>query len=393
MAIRVLCLDIEGGHGGSSRSLFASLSHLDRDAVTPEVWCRRKGWIVDAYERREIPCLVRPDMPKTSSLPRFSRNLVAYGRYALDWMRSSDFRARLLARANEVDVVHMNHEALFGLTAWLKRHSATPVCQHLRTNLIDTPFARWQTRLLARADYRVFITANEEATYRRLGGQGPGAVIFNIADPPPSDVVPHPAVPADGRLSVACLSNYSWVRGIDRLVDVAAALAGRGRGDIRFVVAGDMRLPRSLPGRLGEIGRRGGSLADWAEERGLADMFLFLGHVPAPEQVLAACQVLIKPTREANPWGRDIIEALAAGCPVLTVGTFAEFVETGVTGVLQPEFDASALAAQLIRLADDRELCGRWGAAGQQRIARLCNGPSRAAELAGIWQMLAEGRR
>ena len=44
---RVLCLDVEGGHGGSSRSFFHLIKNMDRDTVDRSVWCRRRGSILD----------------------------------------------------------------------------------------------------------------------------------------------------------------------------------------------------------------------------------------------------------------------------------------------------------------------------------------------------------
>ena len=41
--IRVLYIDIEGGWGGSSRSLLYFVGHLDPNKVKPIVWHRREG--------------------------------------------------------------------------------------------------------------------------------------------------------------------------------------------------------------------------------------------------------------------------------------------------------------------------------------------------------------
>jgi glycosyltransferase involved in cell wall biosynthesis len=210
-------------------------------------------------------------------------------------------------------------------------------------------------------------------------------VIYNIVTSS-LDAKPHPQVPADHRFRIACLSNYSWSRGLDRLAEVAKHLMMKGRHDVLFVMAGDMGLSRSLPGELGSVARAGGTLGDYVARRGVGDMFLFLGHVTEPEGVLAACHALVKPTRENNPWGRDILEALAAGRPVLTCGAYDRFVESGVTGVLQPEFDAGALAAEIARLADDRGLAARMGRAGRERVLALCDGKARAAELLDLWE-------
>jgi glycosyltransferase involved in cell wall biosynthesis len=64
------------------------------------------------------------------------------------------------------------------------------------------------------------------------------------------------------------------------------------------------------------------------------------------------------------------IEALAAGVPVVAtaVGGVADVVEDGVDGFLAEPGDVEALADRLVRLAEDRELRARMGAAGRVRV-------------------------
>lgn len=393
--LRVLCLDIEGGHGGSSRSLYHILRHVDRTRVAPEVWCRREGAIQDWYAALNIPCSVHPTMPKVSALPKISRNVYVFARAALEFHRSRPFREQLAREIGECfDLVHLNHEALFLLARWLRPRITVPISMHIRTNLWDTPFARWQTRIESTAvDQRIFITDNELATYEGLGGTGGGKVIFNVVNSPETLPEPLAAIPCDDRLRIACLSNYSWMRGLDQLVDVAMALKQQGRTDVLFVMAGDMALTRSLPGELGRLGSKGGTLADYAAQRGVADYFLFLGHVSEPERVLAGCHALVKPTRESNPWGRDILEAMSYGLPVFSVGSYDTFVQTGKTGFLYSEFDPGAMARDAAALAGDRELCARLGEAARRLVARLCDGQARAADLRAAWEQMYVARR
>lgn len=388
--LRVLCLDIEGGFGGSSRSLFESLRHIDQEHIEPIVWCRKLGPIYERYDALDIECHVMPAMPRVTSLPPLSRNLAVFAIFLRDWLASGEFRRAVLAESRRVNVVHFNHESLFFLARWLRGRSAVPTSMHIRTILRPSCFARWQERVIIDAvDELVFITENEREALERLAGRpSKGTVIHNIAVPA-DPVEPASAHPPGKGFTIACLSNYAWVRGIDRLIEIAEALSEAGRRDIHFLVAGEMTLSRSLPGDLGVVGRRGGTLADHAENRQVADMFDFLGHVSDPERVLAAADVLVKPTREANPWGRDIIEALAAGKPVLTCGRYNRFVEDGVTGVLQAEFDAREFARRIIELADSPDLVEAMSAAARARTAIECNGPARAADLVQVWQRLA----
>ncbi len=388
--LRVLCLDLEGGFGGSSRSLFESVHHMDRGAVSLEVWCRLDGPARRWYGEVGVPCYVEPSMPRVSSLPRLSRNLWAYAAFTAAFLRAKPFRDRLLEEARRFDLVHFNHEGLFLLARWLHHRLDRPITMHIRTMLPPSTFARWQARTIARtADACAFITDNERRRIAFLAGTSlPGTVIYNIA-PLPNGVRRHPAVPIDARLNVAVLSNYAWIRGTDRIVEIAERLAARGSREIRFVVAGDMELRGSLPGRLGELARQRKTLAHYARERGVEDHFLFLGHVENPEAILAASHALIKPTRNADPWGRDVIEALAVGRPVLSVGSCDLYVKNGVTGYLMAEFDSDRAAEILIDWAQDRDKCAKLGAAGARRIAELCDGPARAADLLRLWQHVA----
>lgn len=394
MTLRVLALDIEGGFGGSSRSLYELLRYLPRGETEVEVWCRRPGPIQARYSEQGIAARVTPDMAHVSALPLFSRNLFAFGSYALRWSRGRSFRHALCAAAACADVVHFNHEGLFFLARWLRTQTRAAITLHVRTHLPSSFFSRWQYRLIAAtADRLAYITENERDRVTELAGRPvPGRVIYNIAEMPPA-VAPLPILKGDARFKVAVLSNYAWIRGIDRLVDVAAALKKRGRDDVLFVIAGDCRLRGRLPGDLGAIARQQGTLSDYALARGVGGYFTFLGHVDRPEAVLAGCDVLAKPTRESNPWGRDILEALAAGKPVLSVGTYARFVETGVTGILTPSFEATDWAAQILRLADDPELRTRMGEAAVARIRDLCDGPARARDLLDLWHEAVEARR
>lgn len=383
--LRVLCLDIEGGHGGSSRSLYFSLKHMDRSLVTPTVWCRRDGPIVQRYKEIGIPVSVHPGLPKASALPLLSRNLVQLAGHAIDFGRARETLRQLAEAAIEHDVVHFNHEGFAVLGRWLKSRTHTPITFHIRTNVVPSLVARQQMRLISRAvSAVVFITSNEERTFRALGGTSPGRVIFNVVEPV-SSASPHSGIPRDGRLVVSSLSNAAWIRGTDRLLDIAEELRHQGSRDVILAVAGDMRLNGSWPGDLGAIARRRGTLIDAAKERGLQDLLIFLGHTSEPERILAATDLLVKPTRESNPWGRDIIEALSAGVPVLSVGQDQTFVESGKTGWLQPEFDAAELATRLMALAADRDEIARMGEAARQRVALLCNGPGRARELYEVW--------
>lgn len=394
-ALRVLCIDAEGGFGGSSRSLAALLTHVDRSRVAPTVWCRKAGPIQQTYADLGIPTRVVPDLPIAGSVERLSRNLASEALVRWRWAGAGATRRELIAAARASDVVHVNLESGWRVAEIVRAASDAAVTLHVRTNPISNAFARRQARRAAAAVHRfVFITENERSGFEALAGRSvPGDVVFNVVAPVDGDVAPRPDLVLEPRFKVACLANFDWSRGIDRLLEVARVLVDRGRRDIVFIVAGDMTLKGHLEGDFLAAKAAGKTLADIVHQRGLGDMFRFLGHVVDPERVLASVSALLKPTRLANPWGRDIIEALAQGVPVISIGTYDRFVKNGVSGILFADFDPAAHADALIALAEDPAEARRLGAGGKAIVTDLCDGAARARDMMDIWRRAVAERR
>ncbi len=394
MKVNVLALDIEGGHGGSSRSLYTTVQHLDREQVNIEVWCKRAGKIKEDYANLGVKCFIEPTMPKVTALSRFSRNLYTFIRFIYDFLRAREFRTKLVEAVNtRFDVVHFNHESLAGLGAWLRSRTDAGLVFHNRTMLWSSVFARTQIRMMnSAADQLVFITENERDNVRKLGANTAGKVIYNPVEILEQLPEAHKSLNGDSRFKVCCLSNYSWIRGVDRMVEVAHELMTQGRNDVLFVVAGNIDLTANLPGKLGIIGRKSGDLSDYARLEGVSDMFLFLGHVSNPERVLAGCDLLVKPTREANPWGRDILEAMAMGIPVISFGTYDVFVKNNETGYLFTDYDAGEVARKISDLALSPKKVRQMGQKAKQIVEDQCNASQKAKDLTKVWLEVSRKR-
>lgn len=387
--LKVLVVEMGTGLGGASRSLFLTLKNIDPGTVDVTVM----GWdgnsLIGRYEEAGIKFRPVGRLPLFRGLPTFWKNAVDFARFLPRYLRARPALRREAARiaAEGYDLIHFNHEHLFLVAALWRPLVDMPFTMHVRTNMWNTFVARWQVGRIAKTIARlVFITENEEKTFRGLGWHGEGDVVYNPVEINEDQAKPHPDVPNDGRFKIACLSQFTYLRGIDRLADLAQGLADSGRRDVLFVVAGRMELHGGLPGALGRVASEGGSFKDYIDRIGLADMFLFLGQVPDPERVLASCDMLAKPTREGNPWGRDIMESLGMGRPVLSVGTWTRFVENDVTGVIASEFDQDFYVRAILRLADDRALARKMGRTGRDRVAALSSPKTSAEALLVAWR-------
>jgi len=388
--LRVLCLDHEGGHGGSSRSLYAVLRHVDSSQVSVEVWGRQDYGIKSKYQDLKIEFKVVPGMPVYSVFSTSPvRNLSVLKSKMKDFI---NFRKDAAQFADEVksrfDVIHFNHVSFFLLAWYLKFKTGLPSVMHIRTRPYDSLMAYVQAKIIKRiVSHHVFITENERKYLYDLIGPVKGKIVHNLSITNTNEVSPHPAVAADNRLKISSLSNYDYVRGVDLIIELAKVIdQGGRRDDILFVMAGDMNLTKGLPGRLGEIGAAGGSLADYVNELGLSDMFLFLGHVENPEAVLVACDITIKLSRDNNPWGRDIIEALSFGRPVIAMGSWQGFIHDEQTGYLFDVFDSNVIRQKILDLADNREQLRTMSVECRRSIEEICDGPTSARKLIEIWR-------
>jgi glycosyltransferase involved in cell wall biosynthesis len=367
------------------------LKHIDQKSVQLEVWCRKESSLLGKYLDLGIPTRVAPELPVWKTDPTIYGTLSSLRNLGPFLWRN---RRALKNMAKEIrenfDVVHLNYVSLQPFLFWLRCRTQCRISLHMRHWPYTTAPVRWEMKWLsATVDAFVFISDNELERFKKLGGRGNSTVIYNIAPEVDLGVQPDPEIAKDHRFKVFSINNFVFARGTDRLIDVAEALRRAGRSDIVFIVAGDIALSPLDPGDLGDMGRQGLSLEDYAKKRRVADMFLFRGHVENVGPILAAGDLLVRLSRREDTWGRDVIEAMAHAKPVIAVGQWDGFVENGKTGIRMETFDANLIAINICKLADNRSLSLNLGEQGRKRITKLCDGSSRAKQLLEVWKRVA----
>ena len=300
-------------------------------------------------------------------------------------------RLREITARENIRLVHVNHESLALVGGEIARRLGLPWVCHVRTLLIPGYFARKVYRAIARdAAHVIFITERNRDHFRELAGSDYAAekisTVYNISPPVLHDLAPLPELsePKDA-LRILSLTNFSPNRGVDRVVDVAELLHRRGRGDIVFFLCGRLANTRRLPfARNSYLENMMARVA----AGGLSHTVRFPGHVTRPDRALISSHGLIKLTREANPWGRDIIEAMSAGRGVVTLGDYQTFIEDGVNGFMDVKFDVERIADHLVHLRDEPGLLERFENANRKKAARLFDGATAARKLTDIYDCL-----
>lgn len=106
----------------------------------------------------------------------------------------------------------------------------------------------------------------------------------------------------------------------------------------------------------------------WARGRGDV-RFLGLRDRDGCAELTARAAALVAPSEWLEGFGLVVVEAMAAGVPVVASGhgAFPELVDDGVTGLLHRPGDAESLAACVRRIVADLRDNARMGTAGRAR--------------------------
>jgi glycosyltransferase involved in cell wall biosynthesis len=196
-----------------------------------------------------------------------------------------------------------------------------------------------------------YITPSEFARSRYVKAGWPAEKIvvkYNTA-PDPGD--PRPTY--DG--GFLCLSRLAPEKGVDVLLDAWGQAFPDG--DARLTIVGSGEMDAALRARAATL--KGVEFTGQvSRERGL--------------EILAGAQALVVPSRWYEVFPRIVAEAYGLAIPVIAsrLGSLAEIVADGETGLLAEPGDAADLARTLRALHADRGLAGRLGAGARQEYVR-----------------------
>jgi glycosyltransferase involved in cell wall biosynthesis len=153
--------------------------------------------------------------------------------------------------------------------------------------------------------------------------------------------------------NIACVANFHAYKGHAELMAVAQRLADEGAAiTLTFVGDGEQRA---------ELERR-------AAQHHLP--VRFLGQRTDVDAVLREVDILVHPSRSEG-LSNSILEAMAAGRPVVATDAGGTREAVGDAGLIVPVGDADALEAALRRLIDDPDERVRVGAQARRRARDL----------------------
>lgn len=334
------------------------------------------------YQAVDMPVLRRRYLSPLG-LPAFVRRLVAGPR-----------RLQRLAADENIALIHSNTSAVWG-GALAARRSALPHLWHIH-EIVTRPASvrRLIAWMVARYSDQVVAISHAVANHLLTDQPDLSSRLVVIPDAVDADRfrpdIDGTALRAEWRITpdetlAGVVGRISAWKGQDFFLR-AFAQALASAPSLRGVIVGDV-----VPGE----DQHRHDLQRLATDLGIADRIIWAGYRHDAPQVMAALDLLVLPSLLPEPFGMVVLEAMAAGKPVLATahGGPLETIRDGETGYLVPPTAPQPLADALTRLASDPALRAQLGARARDHACRSFGFDAHVAAFQSLYEHLLTAPR
>lgn len=383
---RVLYLDTAPTAGGSVVSLYELLRNLDRSTFVPTVLAYTQHRYVERFRDLGLEVMVWNANGTQDHRPKWVKG--ARQLAPVDWLRGRALGARLYHRLGfavllmrriwprasamqniiqhrRIDLVHTNvrvgHDRE-GIIA--SRMAGVPCVSHIR----DFEELNWFDRRLAGMVGR-FIYISEAVQRCHLGAgvpRGKGCVVYNAVD----------TSAFDGAIGVPDARQALGLAVDDVVVGMMGRL-DRWKGQdvfLRAMASVMEAVPQATGVVIGDPVPYDQGYHDILlalhDELGLGQRVVFRPFQQDVPSIMSALDLVVLASTSPEPFGRVLIEAMAAGKPVVATdaGATREIIEDGTHGFLVPAGDAQALATAIVSVLTHPERARIMGHEGRERV-------------------------
>jgi glycosyltransferase involved in cell wall biosynthesis len=349
---------------GSPRALVSMIGLLDRSRWEPLFLGPDQGPLADELRRRNVTII-----SGQRAAPLSYRSPRATARSILKQIR--------LLKEHRIDLVHVNEFGwnqdlviagrLAAIPVILHIHNAEEICwknlHWLAATCVLMPSAAHESAV--RGFHRIARKTrvlHNSVDFQRIGH---GRRIRDQLDLPETSVV------------VLTIAQVCYRKGIDVVIEVAERTRGV-HPDTVFLIAG--------PDGVGEK-EYAERMRQLVSQKGLEGRVRFLGSRDDIPDLLASSDLFLLPTR-AEPFGIVVLEAMAAGVPVVAsaVGGIPEIVHSPQVGSLVEEINPRAFAGAVGVFLENADLRLHVGRAGREAAEQRFGAARLSALLDDIYE-------
>ena len=367
MPKRVLYLENGIGYGGSAICLKLIVSHLDRSKYCPIIVTSRNEkdlsdfkniaewlYVPDRFiEREVIKRKVEDIFFKIKILPRRSSEITSS---VVDYLINFFpylFRLLRLVKKNQVDLIHLNNEALCNMGGVIAANLLKiPSISHVRGPAWDSRTSRFVYR---NVDY--FITVSEWIKKEVLKLNVPERKIKTIWDGRNLEEfniqIDKAKIREEFGLqpkqpSVGMIGRLNPWKGHKVFIKASEKVLKQFPDCKIFIVGGAAQKHKQYEAEVKSI----------VYEKKLSENIIFAGQRKDVAQIMGILDVIVHASIEPDPYPNVVIEAMLAGKPVIASNTGGpvEMIENYKTGILIPPKDPAILGEKICQLLENRKM-------------------------------------
>ncbi len=353
----LLHVDIEGGFGGSSISLYNLVKLLDKKKFKCHTIVKIKGPIYQKYKSENIDVIhlsnIYSFIPKPQGVNNFK--LFLYSLKDIFKLPIGIIEIIKIIKQKKIDVIHLNFEGLFLMGFFLKLFTGKKIVTHFRSTLPKESFFHDLIckLIIFISDKIIFINNYERKKFLSKFKKVQSCfTIYNFS----SINFKKKKIKRKG---IVYFGNISFFKGVDKLIDVAKALNelnikekifiyGLPRGELKFFERFKSKIKKEKLKNIKIMGRSNN-----------------------PEKIIKRSLLLLRPSRWDDPWGRDIIDSIHALTPCITSGSSNELVKNGYNGYLVKDFEPKKVSFIIHRILIKNKNMWKKLSMNQEKILKL----------------------
>lgn len=406
---RVLYVERPFQVGGSVISLYELVKRLDKSLFEPIVLFhgpnpyRQKFWELGVETitlSDQVPKAITGEGIRdiAANLDRYHQVLGNGYRTAKQWylVAKKDFplarRVAGLIRAKNIALVHHN--------GCLARNRDT-ILAGLQTNVAQVvhvrtlhAFGQWEKLLARSVDFFVYISRAVEQFYQDLGiPPYLGKVVHNPFDVSAFSAANHSVrlrqelgVDKDDFL-ISNVGRIDWWKGQDDFIEALAKVAN-SNPQVKGAIIGS-------PEPTVESQLYYKKLQHLVAALQLEGKVIFTGFRSDIPALMAASNVVVHSASVPEPFGRVIVEGMAAGRPVIATaaGGVLDIIQPSVNGLLVPPRAPGQMAEAILRLMNNPQEARAMGQCAQQYVQENFSAERHVKKIEGIYNRIVSQRK
>lgn len=388
---KVLFISHSSNIFGAEKSLYLLLKNINRQHFEPILVLPMSGLLkeevnnlkIKIYEVRS-PWWVRPKKEKNILL-----NILKFVKCIILEMIAS-FRIYRIVKQEKINILYTNTIVNFS-GAIVALITKVPHIWHIREIISKNPnlFSYFPNKILFNfvVKFSNKVIANSIAT----------ADQFKKVKCNKEIVVIHNAVDTEDFKYKGILINDK-IKHLDWLIAVVGALQKRkGQDDaiyaIKIVKNIIPNIKLLIIGDVGDIEFKN-YLKMLISKLNISKNVVFTGFRNDVPQILHNCKALVMPSWN-EPFGRVVIEAMAAGIPVIgtNVGGPKEIIQDGISGYLIPPCSPNAIAEKILYLYYHQPIGNKMGENGKKIVKKKFNVESYTKNIEKILHVIAGNKK